>query len=71
MEDNKMKRTIMGVNLIISNVVTLVVFYLMYRWGADNIQYVQQYYMIPLALVLGHMIYFDVKEFKVASELNK
>lgn len=57
--------------LIISNAVTLIVFYLMYRWGADNIQYVQQYYMIPLVLVLWRMVYFDVKEFKIASELNK
>lgn len=64
-----MKRTIMG--LIISNAVTLIVFYLMYRWGADNIQYVQQYYKIPLAVVLAYMIYENFKEFKVASELNK
>lgn len=64
-----MKRTIM--RLIVSNAATLIAFYLMYRWGADNIQYVQQYYMIPLVLVLGRMVYFDVKECRVASELNK
>lgn len=64
-----MRRTIMG--LIVSNAVTLIVFYLMYRWGADNIQYVQQYYKIPLAVVIAYMIYGDAKEFRVASELNK
>jgi hypothetical protein len=69
MEDNKMKRTIIGI--IVSNAVTLIVFYLMYRWGADNIQYVQQYYYIPLAIVLVNMIYGDVKELRVATELNK
>lgn len=61
-----MKRTIMGliISLIISNAVTLIVFYLMYRWGADNIQYVQQYYQIPLALVLIYLAYTNFREIK-------
>lgn len=64
-----MKKTIMG--LVISNAATLIVFYLMYRWGSDNIQYVQQYYKISLAIVLTYMFYGDFRELKVATELNK
>lgn len=64
-----MKKTI--IEIIISNAVTLIVFYLMYRWGADNIKYVQQYYKIPLAVVITYMFYENLKELRVASELNK
>jgi uncharacterized membrane protein len=51
---------------MISNGVALLVFYLMYKWGASNIQGVKEYYYIPLIILLVNLAISDYKEIKTA-----
>lgn len=58
-----MKKTMM--RLFISNAVALYVFYLMYKFGVSmQIPLVQQYFLIPLAIVIGYLAKEDYKELK-------
>lgn len=57
-----MKKTI--IRLAISNFVALAVFYGLYSVGASNLPAVQQYYLIPLALVVGYIGFADYKEIR-------
>lgn len=51
--------------LFISNAVALMVFYLMYQFGVSmDIPLVQQYFMIPLAILIGYLIKEDYKELR-------
>lgn len=59
-----MKKNI--IRLMISNGVALLVFYLMYKWGASNIQGVKEYYYIPLIVLLCNLAFSDYKEIKTA-----
>lgn len=61
-----MKKNI--ISIMLSNGVALLVFYLMYQWGASNIQGVKEYYYIPLIILLGNLGYSNYKELKTAEE---
>ncbi|AOY75367.1 hypothetical protein [Clostridium formicaceticum] len=53
------------IRLFISNAVALMVFYLMYQFGVSmDIPLVQQYFMIPLAILIGYLIKEDYKELR-------
>lgn len=51
--------------ILLSNTVALAVFGLMYKFGVSmEIPLVQQYFMIPLAILIGHLVKEDLKELK-------
>ncbi|GAA0123804.1 hypothetical protein UT300018_31220 [Clostridium faecium] len=53
------------IRLFISNAVALMVFYLMYQFGVSmDIPLVQQYFMLPLAILIGYLIKEDYKELR-------
>ncbi|MBH1941099.1 hypothetical protein I5677_09370 [Mobilitalea sibirica] len=57
------------IRLFISNAVALIVFYLMYQFGVSmDIPLVQQYFMIPLAILIGYLIKEDYKELRKVQE---
>jgi len=58
-----MKQTIL--RLMIANGTALIVFYLMYRWGVNNIEGIKEYYYIPLTVLIGYLAISERKEFKI------
>ncbi|KAJ48848.1 hypothetical protein BD780_003471 [Clostridium tetanomorphum] len=58
-----LKQTIFAISL--SNTVALAIFYLMYKFGVSiEIPLVQQYFMIPLAILVGYLVQEDYKELR-------
>lgn len=47
--------------IIISNIVALIVFYLMYLYGIENVPMVDQYWHIPFSLLVTYLLYEDYK----------
>ncbi len=53
------------IRLFISNAVALMVFYLMYQFGVYmDIPLVEQYFVIPLAILIGYLAKEDYKELR-------
>ncbi|QGU96398.1 hypothetical protein GOM49_16025 [Clostridium bovifaecis] len=53
------------IRLFISNAVALMVFYLMYQFGVSmDIPLVEQYFVIPLAILIGYLAKEDYKELR-------
>lgn len=53
------------IRFFISNAVALMVFYLMYQFGVSmDIPLVEQYFVIPLAILIGYLAKEDYKELR-------
>ncbi|OPJ54758.1 hypothetical protein [Alkalithermobacter paradoxus] len=53
------------IRLFISNAVALMVFYLMYQFGVSmDIPLVEQYFVIPLAILIDYLAKEDYKELR-------